>query len=403
MKRSLLLSIPITLVAIAFSLGFRIYIAHNVDHATQAYYYTAVDLASLMAVVFIGFRSSMTVAYQNGSDAQTITLLFGAILAFTTIFSALFLSYPIHLFVDKQVSYGYISTLFIVFGLYIYYTNRLAMFRLYKAINNVSLLEAPLLFVYFLMFSYFEIEPLEALIFSVIAQNITVALFVKTTNLKTLKEPKLQKIELNQPTREYLKNSALSSVEFVFGIVFIYIGIFCAKAFFGLYELALYQVVVKPIFMYAVMLFVFPIVKFVFPELSLLVSGQDREEIGKIRSWVRNYAIVCTLGSLLGIFLANKDGIGAIFGEELSGGYTLILILLPALYFAIMNAFYISLLKAHGRFMDSLLIRASSLLFFALIFGILQSFTQNFANVVIAIALSYLCINILSIRVLRNL
>jgi hypothetical protein len=49
---------------------------------------------------------------------------------------------------------------------------------------------------------------------------------------------------------------------------------------------------------------------------------------------------------------------------------------------------------------DSLKIRASSVLFFGVIFFILEQFHHDFLNVIMAIALSYVCINLVSIRLL---
>lgn len=399
MKKALLLSLPITLIGIAVSLSFRIYLAHTLDTKTQTYYYTTIDLASLMAIVFIGFRSSMTVSYQKSKDADKITNIFFIILIIFTVLAMLLASYPIHIFVDSTVPTAYIAMLFLVFGFYIYYTNRLAMFRLYKSINLISLLESPLIILYFFMLSYIS-PPLESLIFAVMMQNITIAAYVKIANRQVMKEPKVSLPRFDDATKVYLRNSILSSIEFVFGITFIYLGIFCAKLYFGLDELGLYQVVIKPIFMYAIMLFVFPIVKFVFPELSMLINEDRTEEILKIKKWLQKYALLATLSIFITIFIFGKNGIIILFGAEYGKSYYALLILVPALYFAIMNAFYISALKAYGRFFESLIARSSSVLFFLIIFFILQSFKSNFFNIMIAISLSYVCINMVCIRLL---
>ena len=403
MKRALLISLPITLISVVLSLIFRIHIAQTVGPETQSYYYTTVDLAGLMAIVFIGFRSSMTVAYQKSKDSDSITLLFRWILLFFTLFSALVLSYPLYLFVDKAVHLWQISLLFIVFGIYIYFTNRLAMFRLYKTINRLSLLETPILIAFFFVLFTLGVDVLESLIFAVILQNISLAIFVKLSNKAVLTEPRSAKIKLGVDEIVYLKNSAISSLEFVFGIGFIYLGIFCAKIFFGIYELSIYQVVIKPIFMYSIMLFVFPIVKFIFPELSLLVNENRIDEIRSIQKWIQKYALTTTIALCFGLFLLGMDGISFIFGKYYKQSFWALAILLPSIYFAIMNAFYISLLKAHGRFIDSLTIRASSILFFGLIFSVFELFGQNFLHVVAAISLSYICINLVSIRLLGKI
>lgn len=402
MKKALILSIPITLIGIVLSLGFRIYLAHNYDIKTQAYYYTVVDLTSLMGVVFIGFRSSMTVAYQKTKDSDKITMLFLLPLCAATIFSVAFLSYPIHLFVDNSVKIINITMLFLAFATYVYCSNRLAMFRLYKSINTTSILESPVLIACFFTIVSFDIPILESLIFAVIAQNIILAAYIKLSNIKQLKEPNINIPKLDVHAKEYLKNSALSSMEFVFGIAFIYLGIFCAKLYFSLEDLGVYQIVIKPIFMYAVMLFVFPIVKFVFPEVSMLVAENRDEEINSIAIWVQKYALIATFALISIIIILGQNGINAIFGDGHKSAFLYLVILMPAIYFAIMNAFYISLLKANGNFKGSLMARASSLVFFVAIFSILEQISSTFLNVIISISMSYFCINILSKYIVKK-
>ena len=344
----------------------------------------------------------MTVAYQKTRDANHITAIFLSILIASVLFSVLFLAYPIHLFVDSAVPMHYIAMIFLALGCYTYYSNRLAMFRLYKSINAISLLESPLLIASFFTLHYFGMDILESLIFAVISQNIIMSLYIKIANKAVLKEPSLKNLVFDTHTKEYLKNSAMSSAEFVFGITFIYLGIFCTKLYFGLHELALYQVVIKPIFMYGIMLFVFPVVKFIFPELSVLVPNQEWSEITKLKEWLSKYALLATLTLSIGIFMIGGSGIELLFGEQYKDALVPLIIILLALYFAVMNAFYISLLKANGRFLHSLLVRSSSVVFFCFIFFLLQSIKSNFINITIAIAASYACVNLLSILILKS-
>jgi O-antigen/teichoic acid export membrane protein len=393
MKKAILLSLPITVAAITISLLFRIYIAHTVDAKSQTYFYTTLDLASIMAVLFIGFRSSMTVAYAKSKDGASVTNLFRLILIIATLLAALLFSYPIHLFVDSEVPSAVIAAMFVSFGLYIYFTNRLAMFRLYKSINAVTFLEPLFLALFFFLFFWLTTDALSALLLAAIFENICLSVILKLTNKQTLEEPKFFRPKLEVAELTFLKNSALSSIEFAFGILFIYMAIIFSKLFFGLTELALYQVVIKPVFMYGITLLVFPIVKFAFPHISGYAATGKIDKIIETREWINRYALVTSGLFIIALLVIGEDGIGFVFGDAYKKGFTGLAILSFALYFAIMNAFYISTLKAFERFKLSMLLRLSSVLFFIIIFFTLQLFYKSFNNITIALALSYLFVN----------
>jgi O-antigen/teichoic acid export membrane protein len=398
MKKAILISLPITIAAITISLLFRIYIAHTVDAKSQTYFYTALDLTSIMAVLFIGFRSSMTVAYSRSKDSASVTNIFRLILIIATLLAALLFSYPIHLFVDSQTPTAAIMAMFISFGVYIYFTNRLAMFRLYKSINAVTFLEPLLLALFFFLFFWLTADALEALLLAAIFENLTLAVFLKLANRRILEEPRFFIPRLEAPELAFLKNSTLSSIEFAFGILFIYMAIIFSKLFFGLTELALYQVVIKPVFMYGVTLLVFPTVKFAFPHISEYAATGNIDKIIETREWINRYALITSSAFVLTLLIVGKDGIGFVFGDTYKEGFTGLLVLSFALYFAIMNAFYISTLKAFERFRLSMLLRLSSVLFFVVIFFALQFFYKNFNNITISLSLSYIFVNFFAKR-----
>jgi len=394
MKKAILLSLPITIIAISISLLFRIYIAHTVDSKTQAYFYTVLDLTSIMAVLFIGFRSSMTVAYAKSKDSIGITNLFRVILGTATLSTAIVFSYPIELFVDSYIPSSAIAAMFFSFGVYVYFTNRLVMFKLYKSINAVTFLEPTLLVLFFFLFFWITDDRLVSLVLAAIFENLSIAAILKTTNAKALEEPQFIRPKFDDAQISFLKNSALSSIEFAFGILFIYLAIVFSKLFFGIHELALYQVVIKPVFMYAITLLVFPVVKFAFPHISEYAAAGDVAKIFEVRNWIHKYALLTTSIFVIALLLIGKDGIGYIFSDEYKDGFIGLVTLSFALYFAIMNAFYISTLKAFDKFKLSMLLRFASVIVFILLFFTLQMFDKSFYNITTALSLSYVFINI---------
>ena len=65
-----------------------------------------------------------------------------------------------------------------------------------------------------------------------------------------------------------------------------YTAVLLIMKYFTLDELGDFQVVVKPVFTYMTMLFVFPIFRFVLPELSKLYGEKKYKELYKMKIWI---------------------------------------------------------------------------------------------------------------------
>ncbi len=74
-------------------------------------------------------------------------------------------------------------------------------------------------------------------------------------------------------------------------ILMIYITVLLTISHFSVDELGDFQVIVRPVFTYMTMLFVFPIYRFVLPELAVCVRKEQHAQIRSIRRWVFKLAV----------------------------------------------------------------------------------------------------------------
>jgi len=179
-------------------------------------------------------------------------------------------------------------------------------------------------------------------------------------------------------------------LEFALGMLSIYISVIFFTKYFTLSDLADFQVVVKSIYFYFLILFVFPIFKFVFPELSKLISQNDIDEIKKLQKWIFRYSIIVTIISAFLTFGFAFFGIEYLFGKEYVNSSQMLIPLVLVFFFVLQNGFLTSLLKGYNGFKTTFIIRFIGIVVFVLSFYILQSFESNPINVIYAFLMGHL-------------
>jgi O-antigen/teichoic acid export membrane protein len=387
MKKNFLNNIYLTLIAIILNFAFKIYLASIIPKVSLGIYYTMIDLISLFLLVFIGSRSSMVVYYNQTQDDKTILNLFRYSLVLVTIISLIFIIPFAKDFLQIEISYLFFALLLISQAIYTYFFNQLGIYRLYKETNVITIFEVSFIIVLFFVFNYF-IGYFESLILATVANFLVLSGYILYK--KPSPEPSFAKIDITPQTKEFISNSFIASLEFALGMLSIYISVIFFTKYFTLFDLADFQVVVKSIYFYFLALFVFPIFKFVFPELSLLVTQNNTEELKRLQSWIFKYSLIVTVIASILTFVLSSYGIVYLFGQEYENSTTLLLPLILVYFFVIQNGFLSSLLKSKNGFKATFTIRFIGILVFIASFYVLELFTHQAVNVIYAFLIGHL-------------
>ncbi len=396
MKKAFLLSIIFTIASIAVSLFFKSLVASIFLKQELALFFTAIDLAGLFMLLFIGFRASMTVAYNRGTDASQILGIFR--LAVLGVCVVGFLSSLIFvLYSGFCVSIVYLFLLFVAFGFYTYFSNQLSMYRLYADINVTTLLEPIMSLVWFVFFYYGAfIHSFDALFLSSIFGLFSLSLYIYLRKNKRYKEPPFLLTPLDEGAKSFIKNSIFGGMEFVFGMLIIYLAVLFVGYKFSLEILGDFQVVVKSFFMYFIAIFVFPIVKFVLPELSHLVAKKEFNSIKKLSSFAFKYSLASGAAVFLICLFFSVPVISWLFGESYLLAADALVALSLAIFFVSMNTYQVAVLKSLDKFFLSMSVRACGSILFPFFAFLTHSLLPTLVGVSLALVLSYATMSAIS-------
>ncbi len=384
-----MLSIVFTIASIAVSLFFKSLVASIFSKTSLALFFTAIDIVGIFMLLFIGFRASMTVAYNRGTDTAQILGIFRlAVFAVSVI--GFLSSLIIVVFFDFSVSALYLFLLFASFGFYTYFSNQLSMYRLYADINATTLLEPIAALAWFALLYYaFFVRSSDVLFLSSIFGLASVSAYIFVRKNRLYKEPPFLHISLDEGTRSFIKNSILGGMEFVFGMLIIYLAVLFVGYEFSLEILGDFQVVVKSFFMYFIAIFVFPIVKFVLPELSHLASKKELESIKKLNDFAFKYAFGSGVTVFLLCYFFSSTVISWLFGESYLLAADALTTLSIAVFFVSMNTYQVAVLKSFDKFFLSMSVRACGSVLFPFFAFLTHYFSDTLASVSLALTLSY--------------
>ncbi|KIM05763.1 MAG: hypothetical protein KN64_01790 [Sulfurovum sp. AS07-7] len=389
-KRHFYSGIIVTLLSIALSFGFKIYLANIVDKETLALYFTVIDIFSISLLILIGFRSSMVVAYNKTGDDIGIINSFRAVVSLLIVLVWLLLIPYIKHYMKVEIHYWYLVFTILSMGAYAYITNQLAMYREYKLINISSFLEPILAIVWFLIAYHLSgAKGIHALFISMVMSMLSLVIYLWMAKIKNNAEVPIKKPILDDNTKVFIKNSIISGIEFATGVMVLYMVVLFLMHYYSKNELGDFQVVVKPIMMAMSMLFIFPIFRFIFPELSKLIAQKEFDEITKLKIWFYKFSFIVSFSFIFIFYLFGQKFIALLFPSEYAGAYILSLHFGIFFIFMMLNGYQLAFIKASGEFKMALYIRLSALLFFVATFYISQLFTQNVVSVVMSLASSY--------------
>lgn len=390
LTKTFLQSIIFSLVNISLNFGFKIYLAKIISKEDLAIYFTAIDIFSLALLILVGFRSSMVVSYSKTKDDLKILNLFRYFLIATMLLSWAFIIPYIKHKVGVDINYWYLVSLILAMGTYTYLTNQLAMYRLYKNINQIIFLE-PIFVISWFAIAYYlaHTNDIKSLFISGIMSSISLSIYIYIKKRNSIKEPTFSLVPLNPQMKSFLKNSIISTIEFASGMFILYLAVIFIIKYFSHNELGDFQVVVKPIFMYLITLFVFPIFRFILPELSFLVAKKDILKILQIKKWIYIFSGFVSFIFVVVSLNYSKEIIATLFPQQYQHSYLMLTHLSFFFIFIMLNAYQIAFIKASGEFFKALLIRVSGVAGFLIAFFTIRYFSDNIISIIIALASSY--------------
>ncbi|NWF66391.1 MAG: hypothetical protein HXX81_02870 [Campylobacterales bacterium] len=389
-------SLPVTFLNVILNLIYKSIVANRVEKDDLAIYFTIIDIFSFILFLVVGFRSSMIVSYQQLKDDKDIL----NILRFSLIFLAL-LSWSIVIpyikhYLNINIEYEYLVLLIIVMSLSVYFNNELAMYKLFNAINSVVFLEPIFFIIWFLIvLSIFDINYFNVLIISTILSFLSLSIFAYIKK-RHFKEPPFQKILFSNEIKQFVKNTFFSTLEFIFGIVTIYLAVIFYINDFSLEELADFQVVIKLVLFFYLTIFIFPMFRYVLPELTKLTIDKNIDKILSIRRNFFIFGVISWSLLLIIIYIFGENIIINLFGEKYINSIEKIQLLSVFLIFLFLNNFQILILKSSNQFLKSLIVRLIGLTIFMTTYFILKQINLNDINIILSLGVGYISMFICS-------
>lgn len=397
LKKAFVAGIWATLASISIGFLFKVWLAQWVAKDDLALFNSVIDIVSLSLIFMTGFRSSMVVTYsQTHNDHDIINIFRFSLIIVVLITWGLVLPYIKH---ELHINVGYFEMVGVIFGmgLKIYFTNLIAMYRLYDVSNKVTWIEPTSNVITFVCCYYvFHFTALASLFYSVMASSLIVAHFMYWKRRKQIATKPLTTVQLDPNMRNYVRKSFTASLEAGASILMIYAAVLLTITHFSLDELGDFQVVVRPIFTYMTMLFVFPIYRFVLPELSQSVRKGEHAQIRAIRRWIYRLAVIVSVSFFLVMLIGGKDIIGFIFPAQYKGAEIVLFHFSIFFIFMMLNAYQLAYIKAHGKFTLSLMIRLSGIVTLVISYYLLALFTANVVAIIVALGFGYVMMFILS-------
>ena len=396
-KQAFIAGIWATLVSITLGFGFKIWLAQWMPKDDLALYHTVVDIISLSLILMTGFRSSMVVSYSQTKNDKDITNLFRySLIAMVLLTWGVVLPYIKHQ-LHINVEYFHLVGIILGMGFKVYFTNQIAMYRMYDISNKVTWLE-PLgqVFTFLVCFYWLKQTAISSLFFSLMFSSTAIAAYMFFNRRKQVATPPIAPINMDPSLRDFMKKSFTASLEAGASILMIYITVLLTIGHFSIDELGDFQVVVRPIIAYLTLLFVFPIYRFVLPELAVCVRNEDAQQIKQIKHWVYKMAIIVSSSFFILMLLFSHEIVSLIFPPQYAKSAPVLMHFSMFFIFMMLNAYQLAFIKAHGLFTQSLMIRGSGILALIASYYLYSRITDNVVAVILALGTGYLLMFLLS-------
>ncbi|MFB0722398.1 hypothetical protein ACEU6F_04280 [Aeromonas salmonicida] len=408
LKQAFVTGMWASLASIVIGFAFKVWLAQWVAKGDLALFNSVVDLISLSLILMTGFRSSMVVSYsQTKNDRDIINIFRYFLIGMVLLTWGIVIPYIKH---GLHIRVEYLQLVGIIFGLglKVYFTNLVAMYRMYDISNKVTWLE-PLANALMFIACYFGLgmDALSSLFYGLTLSSLGIALYMYLYRRRDIATKPLAKVELGPEMRSYVKKSFTASLEAGASILMIYITVLLTIRHFSIDELGDFQVVVRPIFTYMTLLFVFPIYRFVLPELAVNLRNSDHRQIRLIRRWIFRLSAIVSLVFFMLMLLAGKPLVLLLFPVDYVGAVPVLFHFSIFFIFMMLNGYQLAYIKAHGHFTQSLLIRLAGIVALVVAYYLVARFTTNVVAIIVALGLGYMAMFILSTlaerQILRSL
>ncbi|MBW3781685.1 hypothetical protein GL270_10575 [Aeromonas veronii] len=408
LKQAFITGMWASLVSIVIGFAFKVWLAQWVAKGELALFNSVVDLISLSFILMTGFRSSMVVSYsQTKNDRDIINIFRYFLIGIVLLTWGAVIPYIKH---GLHIRVEYLQLVGVIFGLglKVYFTNLVAMYRMYALSNRVTWLE-PLANGLLFMTCYFGLgmDALASLFYGLTFSSLAIAVYMYVSRRRAIATKPLAKVALGPEMVSYVKKSFTASLEAGASILMIYITVLLTIRHFSIDELGDFQVVVRPIFTYMTTLFVFPIYRFVLPELAVNLRNGDHRQIRMIRRWIFRLSAIVSLAFFGLMLLAGKPLVLLFFPADYVGAVPVLFHFSIFFIFMMLNGYQLAYIKAHGHFTRSLLIRLAGIVALVAAYYLVAEFTANVVAIIVALGLGYMVMFILSTlaerQILRSL
>ncbi len=397
LKKVFIAGIWATLASISMGFGFKIWLAQWVAKSDLALYHSVVDVISLSLILMTGFRSSMVVSFsQTNNDRDIINIFRFCLLAVVLLTWGVVIPYIKHT-LNIDVSYLQLVGVIVGMGFKVYFTNLVAMYRLYDISNKVTWLDPVSNVLMFLLCHYFlGFDALSSLLYGLALSSFSIAVYMFIQRKKAVSTKPIAAVQFDPALISYVKKSFTASLEAGASILMIYITVLLTITHFSVDELGDFQVVVRPVFTYMTMLFVFPIYKFVLPELAVNIRQGNQQQVRNIRRWVFKLSFIVASCFFVIVFLWGEALISWVFPREYSGALPVLLHFSMFFVFMMLNAYQLAFIKAHGRFNLSLIIRCMGIVTLVVAYYVLAQMSDNVVAIITALCSGYVVMFLLS-------
>jgi len=401
-KQAIVAGFWASLASIVVGFLFKLWLAQWVVKADLALYHTVIDIISLSLILMTGFRSSMVVTYSQTKQDVDITNIFRySLIAMVLLAWGVVLPYIKHK-LQLNVEYFQLVGIILSMGLKVYFTNQIAMYRLYAISNRVTWLE-PLAQVTSFLFCFYGLQQtaIASLFYSMTLSSLIVAFYMYFKRRKDIATPPLTAVHFDTDLRNFMKKSLTASMEAGASILMIYITVLLTIAYFSIDELGDFQV--RPMITYLTLLFVFPIYRFVLPEVAVCVREKRFEEVQQIKSWLTKVSLWVSGIFFVMMLFASKPLVAWLFPEQYLKAAPVLMHFSMFFIFMMLNGYQLANLKAHGYFTQSLLIRLSGIVVLIGTFYAYRLYTENVVAVILALGTGYLMMYLISRQVEKRI
>jgi len=346
----------------------------------------------------------MVVTYSQTKQDVDITNIFRySLIAMVLLAWGVVLPYIKHK-LQLNVEYFQLVGIILSMGFKVYFTNQIAMYRLYAISNRVTWLE-PLAQVTSFLFCFYGLQQtaIASLFYSMTLSSLIVAFYMYFKRRKDIATPPLTAVHFDTDLRNFMKKSLTASMEAGASILMIYITVLLTIAYFSIDELGDFQVVVRPMITYLTLLFVFPIYRFVLPEVAVCVREKRFEEVQQIKSWLTKVSLWVSGIFFVMMLFASKPLVAWLFPEQYLKAAPVLMHFSMFFIFMMLNGYQLANLKAHGYFTQSLLIRLSGIVVLIGTFYAYRLYTENVVAVILALGTGYLMMYLISRQVEKRI